>query len=306
MKYDNLIFKLIKVNSFIDDEIDIRNFFTRFPEYDSNILGNLQYDIFLHIESIGGGLYNKPFTFSIEPNNSFLIIFIRQGSVTIKQNNSKTVINEGNYLLINCNKKTEIQSLILDLNLELFMVTGNNMNMYLPVFEQKKNSILSSRYTEQDNMTVHDLYSLSDRCDQATLFKMHALITSLLSSLCIANSDKITQNETDQPYYLSEMHDYITKRYHLPFSLSLFEDQFRINKYRLCREYSESYRVSPLKDLNRHRLIAAKKLLLTTDLQIQEISSKVGFDSVTHFINMFKKEYGVTPKLFRENSQVTQ
>ncbi len=306
MKYDNLIFKLIKVKSFIDDEIDIRNFFTRFPEYNSNIIGSIQYESFLHIESIGGGLYSKPFTFSIEPCNSFLIIFIRQGSVTIKQNSNKMVINEGNYLIINCNKKAEIQSLILDLNLELFMVTGNNIELYLPVFEQKKSSLLTSSYTEQDNMIVHDLYSLPDNCDQATLFRMHALITSLLSSLCISNSEKTDPETSDQPYYLSEMHDYITKRYHLPFSLALFEDQFRINRYRLCREYSKSYRVSPLKDLNRHRLIAAKKLLLTTDLQIQEISSKVGFDSVTHFINMFKREYGVTPKLFRENSQVSQ
>ena len=47
---------------------------------------------------------------------------------------------------------------------------------------------------------------------------------------------------------------------------------------------------------------AAKKMLLTTDNTVHEISSKVGYDNVNHFINLFKKENGVTPSVFRQKA----
>lgn len=41
-------------------------------------------------------------------------------------------------------------------------------------------------------------------------------------------------------------------------------------------------------------------MLLTTDWTIHEISSKVGYDNVNHFINLFKKNTGLTPGAFRQ------
>lgn len=40
-------------------------------------------------------------------------------------------------------------------------------------------------------------------------------------------------------------------------------------------------------------------MLLTSDLQVQEVSSMSGFENVNHFIHLFTRETGMTPGQFR-------
>lgn len=49
----------------------------------------------------------------------------------------------------------------------------------------------------------------------------------------------------------------------------------------------------------RHRLHRALHLLLTTQTSIGEIAGHVGFKSVAHFSNAFKREFGVSPSEIR-------
>ncbi len=74
---------------------------------------------------------------------------------------------------------------------------------------------------------------------------------------------------------------------------------YGISRYRLCREYIAAFSISPLKDFNLVRIEEAKKLLLNTNLQVQEISSRIGYENVNHFIRLFKAETGMTPGAFR-------
>lgn len=47
------------------------------------------------------------------------------------------------------------------------------------------------------------------------------------------------------------------------------------------------------------RIEKAKRLLTNLDLPIVEVSQQVGFQSQSHFINVFRKQTGVTPKSYR-------
>lgn len=60
--------------------------------------------------------------------------------------------------------------------------------------------------------------------------------------------------------------------------------------------------VPPIQYLNRVRLKAARTLLRTTTLTIREVSAAVGIENTTHFINLFKKDAGITPLQFRQSS----
>jgi YesN/AraC family two-component response regulator len=44
----------------------------------------------------------------------------------------------------------------------------------------------------------------------------------------------------------------------------------------------------------------ARKLLLSTDLSVSEISYKLNYDDNSYFNKVFKKETGLTPKRFRD------
>jgi AraC-like DNA-binding protein len=45
-------------------------------------------------------------------------------------------------------------------------------------------------------------------------------------------------------------------------------------------------------------------LLETTDCTISEITFKTGFQSVSHFTKVFKKQYDIVPSVFRQTGKV--
>ena len=47
------------------------------------------------------------------------------------------------------------------------------------------------------------------------------------------------------------------------------------------------------------RLQRAKEMLETSDLTVSEIAYKTGFQTVSHFTKIFKKQYGIQPSVFR-------
>ena len=60
--------------------------------------------------------------------------------------------------------------------------------------------------------------------------------------------------------------------------------------------------------INLVRLQKAKELLETTNLNVNEISFKVGFTMREYFSKLFKKEYGSSPKQFRvqQNKEIDE
>ena len=60
---------------------------------------------------------------------------------------------------------------------------------------------------------------------------------------------------------------------------------------------------TPSQYLNYKRLQKAKNLLSTTSLSILEISLKIGYDSLSHFIKLFKSCFSCTPLEYRNKSK---
>ena len=46
----------------------------------------------------------------------------------------------------------------------------------------------------------------------------------------------------------------------------------------------------------------AANLLKTTDYKLTDVAAAVGYDSLSHFINVFKKEIGASPIKYKKNS----
>ena len=77
----------------------------------------------------------------------------------------------------------------------------------------------------------------------------------------------------------------------LSMNYSLFSTAFK--------NYTGTNFVTYLKEL---RMDEAKRLLTETDLKVNEISSKVGYDNEKHFMKSFKAMVGVSPSEYRKNT----
>ncbi|MCW3092079.1 MAG: response regulator [Ferruginibacter sp.] len=75
-----------------------------------------------------------------------------------------------------------------------------------------------------------------------------------------------------------------------------------LSRTQLFRRLKYLIKLAPAHHIKAMRLKKAKELLETTDCTISEITFRTGFQNISHFTKIFKKEYTVTPSVFRRSN----
>lgn len=78
-----------------------------------------------------------------------------------------------------------------------------------------------------------------------------------------------------------------------------------INRSYLTNIFKKRMGVSPQEYLLQYRLNVGCQLLLTTNLSIQEVAQKIGYENPLTFSKMFKNAYGVSPRNYRLRGRAT-
>lgn len=76
-------------------------------------------------------------------------------------------------------------------------------------------------------------------------------------------------------------------------------EQFSISQRTFTRRFKGAIGISAMKYWQQLKIEAAKELLASSNLTIQEISFQVGYQDQSHLTKLFKKELGTTPRDYR-------
>jgi AraC-like DNA-binding protein len=79
---------------------------------------------------------------------------------------------------------------------------------------------------------------------------------------------------------------------------------FFMSPEHLCRRFKAVYGISPLKFAAELKISAAKNMLLHSEQSIKEISGSLGFSDVYAFSKSFRKNAGIPPGKFRNQSHM--
>ncbi len=99
---------------------------------------------------------------------------------------------------------------------------------------------------------------------------------------------------------IQKAHDILTTNYFDPPTIGALSKMVFLNEQKLKAGFSKHYHISIGKYTNQIRMNVAANLLSTTDLSIDDISKKVGYNYSANFSKMFKNIYGKTPVKFRK------
>ena len=71
----------------------------------------------------------------------------------------------------------------------------------------------------------------------------------------------------------------------------------------LGRSLKKYFKETPTELINKLRLNYAANLLVNSDKDITEIAMDAGFENLSHFYHLFKKNFSIAPKEFRLKHQ---
>jgi AraC-like DNA-binding protein len=73
-----------------------------------------------------------------------------------------------------------------------------------------------------------------------------------------------------------------------------------INEFKLKQGFKQAFNTTIFGCLQQHRMKTAHTLLRDTSKNISEVASEVGYANVSHFINAYRKQFGITPGVFKK------
>lgn len=133
----------------------------------------------------------------------------------------------------------------------------------------------------------------------------------ILKTVVLANYNKLleekhnyTNKRNDNHWVISTIKDEVNSRYFLDIKLSFFSELYFFNTEYLCRLFKKVTGMTFSTYMNNVRIEKAQKLLLETDDSIIDISSQVGYNSVSYFNRQFKKITNTTPINYRNGKRL--
>ncbi|ROR25803.1 AraC-like DNA-binding protein [Mobilisporobacter senegalensis] len=156
-------------------------------------------------------------------------------------------------------------------------------------------SHLSDLINELENISI-------SRLDD--YIKMADIISGCIHLILDANKDlfqgkRPATHINNRHWLIQQTVEYIEQFYNTDIKLTHISDLFFVNSQYLSRLFSKNMGVTFIEYIHFIRMKEAKKLLIETDNKIIEIAYKVGFNNVTYFNLVFKKNTGLTPFEFR-------
>lgn len=258
-------------------------------------------DKLLTILSGGTVEVQEEFNLSMQPFECRMLLYTKKGCGTLRLPKKTYQLESESLLYLDCSISPgwEIEMSDSGWQYTVFFIQGEQLPYYesLVPFSQAVLITVSSY-----SIILPGLEKLLQHGNSATL-RNKLVDASVLSNIITELWIEAFHMETPErkcPSYLIEIRQSLDTFFMNPLRLDDLENKYHISKYRICREFSSVFGIPPLKYLNKRRMEIAKNLLLSTDKHIHEIASELGYENTNHFINLFKKETGLTPLVYRD------
>jgi transcriptional regulator GlxA family with amidase domain len=104
---------------------------------------------------------------------------------------------------------------------------------------------------------------------------------------------------------LAYVAQYINKRLNSNLHIKELADQACMSEPNFYRIFKQTFGMTPVDYINQQRIALASKLLRTTNRCLADISIECGFNNLTYFMKLFRREIGTSPSQYRKQMPLT-
>ncbi len=264
-----------------------------------NTPGTAVKNSFYYVQSLGYFFCDQNYMVDRDSYNTFLLTYTIGGKGHLKYRGKSYTLEKGDIFLIDCLDQHYYATDNFDLwEFCWFHFNGCEIRNYFehiyrnlgPAYKSGTDSIIFDRINK-----IHSLYKNKDlSLDIQSSCYIVEILTELLLKGITDNPDN-----SDIPEPINAVLVKIEKLYATPLNLDTLAKIACMSKYHLSRVFKKYTGYSPYEYILNYRLSESKEMLKTTNLTIREISERIGFQSPSHFIKIFKQYEHTTPMKFR-------
>ena len=272
-----------------------------FSDYIGNLyqLNEQTQEKYMTVLSGGSITATYPYAYECTGIPYYCMIYTESGAGSIHIGDKIYTLGKHTILLLRCDQYYHIDLTMAPWTYSVFFLKGELLASYFDFFTE--NECFLHKLGNYSPIPQHMKSLAMNAGYESVFYKLSD--AKILTEIFTEVFDEIRPKEEHLhiPAYIQEMHQLLNQSYAESFLLDDFEAHFNISKYRLCREFTHYYGEAPLTYLNHKRINIAKELLLSSDMKIYEVGIAVGIENTNHFINLFKKNTGVTPLYYKNH-----
>ncbi|WMY74590.1 AraC family transcriptional regulator [Buttiauxella selenatireducens] len=232
--------------------------------------------------------------------DSWELIFVEKGILTIRENDTLFSVKEGESLLLWPHRKhVGVGTFPSDLKfywLHFELNAQHNKKSDLPV------SLIS---LPQHGQVINPQYVISlfrqFLSEQESMMRSSALeliLLLIMQQLSVAVLDN-THTDNSGAVLAYKAQQLIRTQFHLPISTSMLSSQLHCNADYLGRVYRQTFQLTITEAIHRQRVHSAEKMLIGDACSLSEVAERCGFQDVGYFRKVFRKAMGLTPAAWK-------
>lgn len=238
--------------------------------------------------------------YRIERNgiDQYLLIYINSGSLCIRTDGMTAEAHEGEIALFDC-RKPHCYWCPDKVDFYWFHFNGAGSKQYTEYLTERfglvheKQPMLSLK--DQFRTVVHSAqYGMSTQFASMNEHQISIAVRSILGGLA---SQTVRTTVTSE--LLAPALAYIHGHFADDISLDDLAGMCGISKSHFIRSFKRYVGCTPHEYLLQYRLRQSKRLLLSSDLTVEQIAEDCGFNSASHFARAFRQETDISPTAFR-------
>jgi len=264
------------------------------------------------------------------------LVYFTEGSCTFKINNKEKLVEEGSAILIPAGAEYErrpVNDLPATFIYVHFMANVNPIPS--AEAEEKVRQLIKSEANDNANLRqgndhavtstllVHDITKVKDRGyfekllddvieDFASSVPFGRIISSLKLGEALVHLSRqelisyaypVTVEDRDKTYPapLNNALIYIKENFNRKITVPDLCSASNVTPQHIIRLFNKHLNETPIKYINRTKILSAIEMLRSTDLSVKEISYELGFDNPNYFSRIFTREVGMSPIEKRNN-----
>lgn len=232
--------------------------------------------------------------------DSFLLVYVSNGSGSLQVRNQQYALNTGNIAVINCLDSYKLNADSQGWQIFWIHINGKMMKeIYKMILDiGKDNPIFQLNSLVEITKIWEEIYAATNSDTKIKELLINEQLFHLINQVLKVQSEFL-QTTTSHKEKIQQVRNYLEENFSSQISLDQLAEIFYINKYYLTRIYKETYQQTISQTLTQLRITKAKELLRYSELSMFEIAVSCGFQDASYFSKVFKKIEGESPQKYR-------